>query len=212
MTKAIIPKDMDEINRLATGLAKSSVIPRSLQGKPVDIATVILKGLELNLTPMQALAEIALIQGKPVMSAACIAGLCARSPVCEYIRLVESDNEKALYRAKRAGVPEVTLAYTVDDARVAGLLTKDNWKKHRKAMLRARAKAAICREVFPELAMGIYDPDEAQEFARTPEEIARAKGERMAQEIITLGQWKPTAGDDPSESKCLPEAEGVDDE
>ena len=46
------------------------------------------------------------------------------------------------------------------DAVTAGLAGGDNWRKHPKAMLRARALSAIARLVYPDLLLGVYDPDE----------------------------------------------------
>src|SRR5690606_27529948 len=45
-----------------------------------------------------------------------------------------------------------------------GLTGRSNWKAHPAAMLRARASAALARAVYPDVAMGIYDPDEALDF------------------------------------------------
>src|SRR5690606_17440997 len=47
---------------------------------------------------------------------------------------------------------------------LAGLTGRQNWKAHPAAMLRARASAALARAVYPDVAMGIYDPDEALDF------------------------------------------------
>ena len=52
--------------------------------------------------------------------------------------------------------------WTLADAERAKLTGKDNWAKFPKAMLRARVSADLCRAVFPDALMGVYDPDEMQ--------------------------------------------------
>lgn len=159
---------LDQALTLSNRLAKSGLIPRALQNKPDDVLVVLLRGQELGLGPMQALAGIHVIEGKGVCSADLIVGLCARRrEVCEYFRLVESSADRAVYETKRAGSPEPTrLTFTMADAQRAGLTGKDNWKRHPAAMLRARCSAQLARAVYPDLAMGLYDTDEAEDFSR----------------------------------------------
>jgi hypothetical protein len=60
------------------------------------------------------------------------------------------------------------MSFTTADAQRAGL-NGDNWRKYPAAMLRARCLSAICRAVFPDLCLGLYDPDElAPEPAPAP--------------------------------------------
>lgn len=158
---AIIPRDLAAVSTMSKGLANSTIIPPALRGKSTDIATIILRGLELGLTPMQAVSNIHLISGKPVLAADLIAALAIRSPHCKYLRLVESTPQKAVYETLRDGHPcPTSMAYTIEEAKAAGLLGKDNWRNFPADMLRARAKARICREVYPEEVMGLYAPEE----------------------------------------------------
>lgn len=153
---------------LSQRLAKSGLIPRALHGKPDDVLVVLLRGQELGLGPMQALAGIHVIEGKGVCSADLIVALCAkRRDVCEYFRLVESTEKRATYETRRAGFPEPTrISFTIEEAQRAKLTGKDNWQKYTAAMLRARCSTALARAVYPDLAMGLYDPDEAEDFQR----------------------------------------------
>lgn len=165
------PSNMAELMQFSTWLAKSQLIPKALQGKPADVAIVLMKGRDLGLTSMQALATINVIEGKPVMASELIVALCVRnSEVCEFFRLVESTAEKATFEAKRRGSPSATrITWTIQQAQRAGLLGKDNWKRHTEAMLRWRASAALARAEFPDLTLGIVTPEEAEEIASTGE-------------------------------------------
>jgi hypothetical protein len=129
----------------------------------VRIAT----GMELGLTPMQSLRGVHVINGRPQMSADMMVGVCLSRPeVCEYFQLVESSPERAVYRTKRRGSPEpVTLVFTIEDAKRAGLLGSKTWIAHPAAMLRARCSSQLARAVYPDLVNGLYTEDEMQEIA-----------------------------------------------
>lgn len=150
---------IQEAHELSTTLAKSTLIPAALQKKPEDVLTIVLTGAEMGLAPLQSLRSIQIISGKPSLSADLMGALVKRRPdVCEYLSLIESTSERATYRTKRKGEPEpTTITFTMEEAKQAGLAMKDVWKKHPQAMLRARALAAICRAVYPDVCMGLYD-------------------------------------------------------
>lgn len=148
--------------QLAQTLAKSGLIPKALFNKPGDVLVILLTGRELGLGPMQSLRGINVIDGKAVLSADLMVGLCvARRDVCEWFRFVESDAKHAKCATKRAGAPEPQeLTWTLEQARAAGLTGKQNWAKYPEAMLRARCASALVRAVYPDLMAGSYDPDE----------------------------------------------------
>jgi hypothetical protein len=163
-TRVFEPRDIDEGFELAKLLVASGLMPRGVQRAEAAFA-IIAAGRELGLTAMQSLRSIHIIEGKPTLSADLIAALCkSRSDVCQYFRLVESTDKIARYETLRKGEPEPTsMTWTWDDATRAGVTSKDNWKKYPAAMLRARCITALARAVYPDLAMGVYDPDEVHE-------------------------------------------------
>jgi hypothetical protein len=82
---------------------------------------------------------------------------------------VRSDAQVATYQTKRRGEPEpTTMSFSWEDAQRAGVTGKDNWRKYPAAMLRARCITALARAVYPDLAMGIYDPDELGDVTPAP--------------------------------------------
>lgn len=155
----------DEAMRMAQFLAKSSLIPKPLQGNASDVLIVMMGAEDLSITPFRALQSFAVIQGRLTMSAELMRALVARSPVCEYLMQTEATETQATFETKRQGHPEPTsYTYTLNDAKVASLLSKDNWKKHPREMLLARASSGLCRQVYPDLLAGIvYTPEEAAE-------------------------------------------------
>lgn len=169
----VVPGSLAEVKELASHLAQARTLPEALQKSPADIMALVMTGAELGLAPMQSLRGLVLIKGKPTLSADAMGALVkSRRDVCQYLMLRHSDERKATYEARRVGDPEsTTLSFTIEDAQRAGLAGGDNWRKFPAAMLRARALSAICRAVFPDLLLGVYDPDELD----APAPVAQAR-------------------------------------
>jgi hypothetical protein len=130
------------------------------------VFAVMLAGVELGIEPMQSLTAFHVIKGRITMRADFVVALCVRSPVCRFFRIVESTDKVATYEALRDGHAEPTrLSYRLEQAQRAGLMSNAQWKNHPEAMLRARCSAALARAMFPDLAAGIYTPDEGEEIA-----------------------------------------------
>jgi hypothetical protein len=59
------PVTLDEAMRFSEMLSKSQMVPKAYQGKPEDVLVAVQWGKELGLAPLQALQNIACINGKP---------------------------------------------------------------------------------------------------------------------------------------------------
>jgi len=157
---AFEPASIDEALAVSKLLVSSRLLPRSITAPEAAFA-VIVTGRELGLSAMQALRAIHIVEGKPTLSADLMVALVKRSEACLFFRLVESSAAVATYEAHRRGEPSPTrLSFSMDEAKAAGVTGKDNWRKYPAAMLRARCAAALARAVFPDLVLGVYDPDE----------------------------------------------------
>lgn len=157
----LVPQSMNEALHLAQTLARADVIPSNLRGKPSSIVALILRGMELGFPPLSALSAMYIVNGRVVLAAEAMVAVVRRSPVCAYFRCVESTMDRATYETLRKGYPEPTrMGFTVEEARVAGLLGKDNWRLYRPAMLRARAVSALCKSEYSDVLLGVYGPDE----------------------------------------------------
>jgi hypothetical protein len=130
---------------------------------PADVVMVLMTGTELGLSHAQALRSMYMISGKPVVASDALAGAIQKH--CErfggYIRVIEQTNERCTVEFMRHNDPEPRqLSWTIDDAKRAGLLVKDNWKNYPADMLKARAIARAARTGWPDVLGGVYDPDE----------------------------------------------------
>jgi len=152
MTTMPTTEELAALERLADRLFRGKAFPDTVRS--VDTAfAILLKGWELGMPAMAAAAGIAIVSGKVSLGADATAGACLRHrDTCLYFSLVESTGEVARYETRRAGAPApVALAYTITQARTAGLTESTTWKRHAPAMLRARCAAALARAVYPDL-------------------------------------------------------------
>jgi hypothetical protein len=59
----------------------------------------------------------------------------------------------------------------MEQAKRAGLATKDVWKQYPRAMLRARVVSEGIRTIFPGVLGGLYTPEEVQDFDTKPPKV-----------------------------------------
>lgn len=203
--QAFEPRGIEEAMHLAGLLVTSRLLPEGIK-TPEAAFAIIATGREMGLTAMQSLRSIHIIKGKPTLSADLVAALVkSRADVCSYFMLVESTDQIATYETQRKGEPKPTrMAFSIEDARRAGLAGGDNWRKYPSAMLRARCITALARAVYPDLAMGIYDPDELHDEPPAPPQAyevvpepakPRVAGDVLFLRLRTSVDSAPTAGD-----------------
>ncbi|MCC7541946.1 MAG: hypothetical protein IT379_37345 [Deltaproteobacteria bacterium] len=127
-----------------------------------EIVAALLAGAELGIPPMASLRNIHIIQGRVALDASLQLGLLHRYGV--RTKWLESTGERAVLWLQRPGFDPHTQPYTIDDAKTAGLLGKDNWRNHPKAMLRARCVSAAVKAYAADIVTGVYTPDELEEI------------------------------------------------
>lgn len=168
-TKGFAPATMGEAMEFSKMLAESSMVPRAYQGKPQDIMVCVQWGYELGLAPMQALQNIAVINGKPSVYGDAMAALVQASPVCEGIEETleneGSPNPVAVCIAKRKNRTPVIAKFSVEDAKRAGLWGKQGpWTAYPKRMLQMRARGFALRDAFPDVLKGLISAEEAEDY------------------------------------------------
>jgi hypothetical protein len=168
-TKGFAPATMGEAMEFSKMLAESSMVPRAYQGKPQDIMVCVQWGYELGLAPMQALQNIAVINGKPSVYGDAMAALVQASPVCEGIEeMLENEgspNPVAVCIAKRKNRTPVIAKFSVEDAKRAGLWGKQGpWTAYPKRMLQMRARGFALRDAFPDVLKGLISAEEAEDY------------------------------------------------
>lgn len=158
------PRSLDEAMRFADILCKSDIVPKDFQNKPGNILVAIQWGMELGLKPMQAMQNIAVINGRPSLWGDAVIALVRSSPLCEYIYEGE-ENGVAVCRVKRRGEDEQVRTFSDEDAKAAGLLNKQGpWTQYKKRMKQMRARAFAVRDVFADVLKGIPIAEEVMDY------------------------------------------------
>jgi hypothetical protein len=163
------PATLGEAMEFSKMLAESNMVPKAYQNKPGDIMVCVQWGMELGLAPLQAMQNIAVINGKPSVWGDALIAMVQASPVCEDIEeWIEGEgtpNPVAICIAKRKGRKPVTAKFSVDDARRAGLWGKQGpWTQYPQRMLKMRARGFALRDAFPDVLKGMITAEEAQDY------------------------------------------------
>jgi hypothetical protein len=164
-TFSLAPQNFEQALVFANYLAESGLVPRDYEHNPGKCLIAMQWGAELGLQPLQAIQNIAVINGRPSLWGDVMLALVRASPLCEYVAETitgAGEDMKAICRVKRRGEPEQVREFTVTDAQTAKLWTKDGpWKQYPKRMLQMRARAWALRDVFTDLLKGLHMAEEA---------------------------------------------------
>jgi len=163
------PTTFTEARQFAEELASSSLVPKAYTGKPLDVLVAMQWGAEIGLAPMQALQNIAVINGKPSVYGDAAMALVQASPHCEdieeYFENENTPNPVAVCVAKRRGRKPVVAKFSVEDAKRAGLWGKQGpWQAYPRRMMQMRARGFALRDAFPDALKGLITVEEAQDY------------------------------------------------
>lgn len=196
-------ESLEKLYKACATLAKSKMIPLSLQGKQEDIFAILVMGTEIGIKPMQALNSINVIQGKPTISPqlmmAMIRGKLSgaiidikQNPATETVTCKTSRSREDL----EAGL-FYEASWDMPRAERMGLTLKDNYKKQAKTMLTWRAVAESCRMTFPDIIMGLYIPEEFQDFdgKHIAQEVKKSEVRNMIDEDFPIPPEEKEVGD-----------------
>lgn len=183
---SLAPQNLEEAFKFAEILSKSKLVPKDFEGNQGNILVAIQWGAELGLQPMQAMQNIAVINGRPSLWGDSVIALVKASPLCEYV-VEDVTDTTATCRVKRRGEPEQVRTFTVDDAKKSGLYGKQGpWTQYPKRMMQMRARSWALRDVFPDVLRGMPVAEELLDMPAPGEKDVTAHGqhETNAPEIV----------------------------
>lgn len=162
--RAIVPDSLDSAFRLATAFVAGGITPRGMQ-RPEQVMIAILAGMEVGLTPLQAVQGIYIVNGRPTLFGDSLVAVVRGSGRCAWIKeWIEGsgDTVVAFCETLRVGEPEpVRRSFTWAQAKKAGLTTKDGpWSSFPARMLAIKARNFCLRDVYADVLRGLSDDDE----------------------------------------------------
>jgi hypothetical protein len=150
---------VSDVAKLANMIADTEFVPKPLQGKPAAITAAILAGREAGIPPLRALSHMHVIDGRPSMSAEQKRALALAAG--HEIVYVETTTERCIVKGRRAGSDQwSTVVWTKDDAKAAGIVGRDNWRRWPRRMLQARATGELADMLFADATAGLATTEE----------------------------------------------------
>lgn len=166
--------ELNAAHQLGTALCATDFVPADFRGKPEAAAAAILAGKSLGLDPMNALANIFVVHGRPALYARTMVALVLAQGH-EVVR-THADDTAVTVAARRKGSEDwQEFTWTIARAQKAGYTGNKKYQTDPIAMLTAKAQAEACRTIAPDVLTGM---------AHSVEEV----------ELEDMGERKPRAG------------------
>jgi len=165
---ALVPDNIESAFRLANALAAAGdMVPRAFQGKPNETMAAIIRGMEVGLAPMQALASIAVINGRATIWGDAIPALVQRAG--HHIDVDyegQGDNLTAVATLTRGDTgKKVVRRFSIADAKRAGLMGKQGpWQQYPQRMIAHRARSWAVRDGAADALMGLQVSEEVSDY------------------------------------------------
>ena len=196
--RGFAPATLTEAIQFSDMLASSSMVPKAYQGKPQDILVCVQWGYEMGLAPMQALQNIAVINGKPSVYGDAMMALVQASAVCEdveeFFEGEDTPNPVAVCVAKRKNRKPVIAKFSLEDAKRVGLWGKQGpWSAYPKRMMQMRARGFALRDAFPDVLKGLISAEEAADYPDEAKPRLMANSAKPANPLDMVAKPEPVA-------------------
>ena len=119
-----------------------------------------------NLHPAVAMRDYHVIQGRPALKADAM--LARFQQAGGSVQWKDYTDEKVTGVFSHPAGGSLEVSWTLAKAKSIGIANKDNWRNYPRAMLRARVASEGIRSVYPGCVVGVYTPEEVQDFTPTP--------------------------------------------
>lgn len=187
------PQNLNEAMQLAQIMSDSQMVPKDFQGKPGNVLVAVQMGADIGLAPMQAIQNIAVINGRPALWGDAVKAIVLASPLCEkFEETIDESTMTAYTKVKRKGHEEKVVSFSRKDAEAANLWGKSGpWTQYPKRMLQMRSRGFAARDEFADVLKGLAVAEELQDFAVekdiTPNE--QAQPSNVASEVVDDGNY-----------------------
>lgn len=178
--RVVSPDYVEALRAYARLMFEGGLAPKGVK-RPEEVAARIEVGRDVGLPATQAVAWIAIINGRPTIYGDAGMALILASGLLEFRRETYEgtpgeDDYTAVFEAKRVGAKEARVQrFSVGDARRANLWGKAGpWTEYPERQLMWRAKGFACRDEFPDVLCGLIFHEEAIDIPAEPPRVVVA--------------------------------------
>ena len=129
---------------------------------PQEAMAIMLLCQAENLHPAVAMRDYHVIQGRPALKADAM--LARFQQAGGSVKWKDYTDEKVTGVFSHPSGGSLEVSWSLAQAKSIGIANKDNWRNYPRAMLRARCVSEGIRSVYPGCVVGVYTPEEIQDF------------------------------------------------
>lgn len=164
----LTPCSFEGLYRMSKIMAASGLMPKGVSTVEA-VFVAVQNGLELGLSPMQAVQSIAVINGRPSIWGDTVLALVRRSGLLDdFQETITGAGETLAARctAKRKGeASPIVREFSYADAKQAGLWGKEGpWRSYPKRMMQMRARSWVLRDGFGDVLKGLRVAEEVMDY------------------------------------------------
>lgn len=185
---------LDDLWRFSQCVVKSGFAPKGME-KPESVLIAIEMGYEVGLSPMAALQNTAVVNGRPTIYGDAALALVRGSGLLESyeekpVGVRGKDDFGYCVSAKRKGdVSTYSETFTVADAKQAGLWGKSGpWSQYPARMLKFRARGFLLRDAFGDVLKGMRTFEEVRDYVDADVEVV---DDKPKQKLFKKTESKP---------------------
>lgn len=166
MANEITVISVSDIEKMAMAVAKSNLFGV----KTIEQAMALMLVAQAEgLHPAIAARDYHIIQGKPALKADAMFARFQTAGGNVKWKDYTDDKVTGVFTHPQGGTVEIT--WTIEMAKKANLTGKDTWRQYPRQMLRARVISDGIRTVYPGVAVGVYTPEEVQDFVEPMKDV-----------------------------------------
>ena len=152
---------------------------------PEEAMSIMLLCQAENMHPAVAMRDYHVIQGRPALKADAMLARFQQAGGTVNWKVYTDAEVTGVFSHPAGGSLEVS--WTMAQAKSIGIANKDNWRNYPRAMLRARCLSEGIRAVYPGCVVGVYTPEEVQDFQDKPAKpVDMGKVERVDVQPVVI--------------------------
>jgi hypothetical protein len=185
------PENYGHWCKVAKMMSESDMVPKGYKNKPADVLIAMELGGSLGMTPLAAIQNIAVINGRPSLYGDALLAIVQGHKDYEYIKEFMTKDQAgervAVCVVKRKGHDEHKCEFTSADAKKAGLWGKPGpWSQYPDRMLAMRARGFAVRNTFADALFGVRMVEEVQDYEIKDITPKAEKNEQAKEELKNL--------------------------